>query len=58
MPRGTFRHPGQGETIRRGLPMAEQDYYEILGVGRDASDEDIKKILGTNDLRVFKKVLK
>ena len=24
--------------------MADQDYYEVLGVSRDASDEDIKKI--------------
>ena len=23
--------------------MADQDYYEVLGVSRDASDEEIKK---------------
>ena len=23
--------------------MAKRDYYEVLGVNRDASDEDIKK---------------
>ena len=23
--------------------MAKRDYYEVLGVGRDASDEEIKK---------------
>jgi len=27
-------------------------------VSRGYSDDDIRKILGTNDLRVFKKVLK
>ncbi|MFB6261364.1 MAG: DnaJ domain-containing protein, partial [Thiohalorhabdaceae bacterium] len=24
-------------------PMAQRDYYDILGVAKDASDEDLKK---------------
>jgi molecular chaperone DnaJ len=29
--------------VKRKLTMAKRDYYEVLGVGRDASEEEIKK---------------
>src|SRR5215212_10800994 len=31
-----------GQTLSAGYPVAKKDYYEVLGVGREAGDADIK----------------
>src|SRR4026207_1442237 len=33
---------GGGEAVSAGNPVAKRDYYEVLGVGRDAGDPEIK----------------
>src|SRR5947209_3401122 len=44
-PRASFviREPETRRDERFATPMPDRDYYEVLGVGRDASADEIKK---------------